>query len=240
MTFGKSWPCIVGEAGTGHLGSVIRAKELVHQAHAAGADAVKFQIFTPHEELFCPYEGDERRHQRWWDTSLTLDEWRTVKQKADDLGIDFLASAFQPTAVEWLKELNVSAYKVASRAAKTYPYDSVPGPFIISTGFGVPLFPGPVDGFPDPVCYPLHCVPKYPCPLSEARYPTFDGNLSFSGLSDHSGTPWPAMDALARGAKIIEVHFGDKEGPDGPVNLTLDELKLICDFRDALKEMCGG
>ena len=236
MTFGESWSYVIAESGTGHLGSVIRAKELVHMAKAAGADAVKFQIFVPHEELFCPIEGDEKRHERWWDTSLTWGEWQVVKQKADQLGIDFLASVFQDKGIEWLRDLEPPAYKVASRAAKTYPYDKVPGPFIVSTGMGIPN----EMKWRRKTYYFLDCTSEYPTPLNKARWVgVYNAHYDAVGLSDHSGTPWPALDALARGAEIIEVHFGDKEGPDGPVNLTLDELKLICDFRDALKEMRG-
>lgn len=232
MTFNPNGYAIA-EVGTGHLGSLIRAKEFVHIAKAAGADAVKFQLFCPHTPLFCSIEGDEKRHQRWWDTSLTWGEWQVVRQKCGDLGIDFLASVFQDKGIAWLKDLEPAAYKVASRAAKTYPYDKVPGPFIVSDGFGLPPFKarGTVA---EKGLYTLHCVPEYPVRLGNAKW--LGEN---HGLSDHSGTPWPAIDALARGAKIIEVHFGDKEGPDGPVNLTIDQLKMVCDARDAFAEMRG-
>lgn len=220
---------IIAEAGTGHLGSLTRATELAHMAKAAGADAVKYQLFVPHEPLFCPYEGDEKRHQRWWDTSLTRGQWNVVDEKCKALGIDFLASVFQDRGIDWLLDLDPPAYKVASRAAKTYPYDRVPGPFIISTGMGTPATRElGTKG------YWLQCISEYPTALPKACWE------KYQGLSDHSGTPWPAMDALSRGAKIIEVHFGDKEGPDAAVNLTFEELKLICDFRSALKEMRGA
>jgi N-acetylneuraminate synthase len=223
---------IIAEAGTGHKGTFIWACDFVDAAAEAGADAIKFQIFVPDEPLFCPVEGDDKRIPRWNETALPLRDWRLVKARAEENNIDFLASVFQPTGIEWLKKLQPKYYKVASRAAKTYPYYRVPGPFLISDGFGIPR------GDEVLICNApttfLQCMAKYPTPLSEARWRRHEG------LSDHSGTPWPAIDAIARGAEFIEVHFGDKEGPDGPVNLSQDELGLICKFRDAVGEMRGG
>lgn len=228
---------VIAEAGTGHKGVPTMAVRLATIAKCAGSDAVKFQMFVPDEPLFCPLEGDEKRIPRWNETAISLDSWKWVKDQCDDIGIDFLASVFQPTGIEWLKELQPKYYKVASRAAKTYPYEDVPGPFLISNGMGLP------DRLPRKSLV-LHCVSEYPTPLNKARWRSRAGRARTTphyykrvGLSDHSGTPWPAIDAIARGAKFIEVHFGDKEGPDGPVNLTTDELKLICEFRDAVTEM---
>lgn len=228
---------VIAEAGTGHKGVPTMAVRLATIAKCAGSDAVKFQMFVPDEPLFCPLEGDEKRIPRWNETAISLDSWKWVKDQCDDIGIDFLASVFQPTGIEWLKELQPKYYKVASRAAKTYPYQDVPGPFLISDGFGLPQ--GHERLIPEPA-YFLQCTPKYPTPLPEARWIDPVGSTYRCGLSDHSGTPWPAIDAIARGAKFIEVHFGDKEGPDGPVNLTTTELKLICRFRDAVTEMREG
>jgi len=230
---------IIAEAGTGHIGQDTLppkgdfrlACKLVDWAKRAGADAVKFQMFIRDEPLFCPIEGDENRVPRWNNSAMQFWEWETVKNYCGNKEIDFLASVFQPTGIEWLKKLEPKYYKVASRAAKTYPYDQVPGPFIISNGFDLL---GRHE-YPEQEHYALYCVSEYPTPLNRAEW-----GASYDGLSDHSGTPWPAIDAIARGVEFVEVHFGDKEGPDGPVNLTTDELKLICEFRDAVAEMRGS
>jgi sialic acid synthase SpsE len=83
--------------------------------------------------------------------------------------------------------------------------------------------------------YYLDCASKYPTPLISAGWDGF-----VSGLSDHSGTVWPGLDAICRGAKFLEVHFcADTLDPgnDGPVCLNFDQLKLLCDMRNAKKEM---
>ncbi len=122
---------IIAEAGVGFVGPnpphardiigerLSRALNYVDAAYQADADAVKFQMFVPDEKLFCPLRGDRKRWKLWKQSFLTFDEWRLVKRLCDDIGIIFLASVFQPTAIEWLKELKVEAYKVASRAAMT-------------------------------------------------------------------------------------------------------------------------
>ena len=225
---------IIAEAGTNHMGQIGAALAHVAVAHQKGADAVKFQMFVPDEALFCPLEGDEKRRDRWNRSAMKFEEWQEVKRTCDALGIVFLASAFQMTTVEWLKKLNVAAYKVASRAAGTYPYDAVPGPFVVS-----------VD--PDSAAISdvdrifLQCVMKYPALLNEARW-IGEGRLLKRGLSDHSGTVWPGLDAMARGCPMLEVHFcidKDDAGPDLPVCLSPYELSILCYARNAFAEMRG-
>ena len=60
------------------------------------------------------------------------------------------------------------------------------------------------------------------------------------GLSDHSGSVFPGLAALARGANILEVHLTFHRGmfgPDVPASLTFDELGMLCTMRDALVKM---
>lgn len=80
------------------------------------------------------------------------------------------------------------------------------------------------------------CIPTVfmgytlPCP----------GGWKYHGLSDHSGVVWPGLAAIFDGAKFLEVHFnlGDFDaGPDKPVCLTTDQLKLLCEARDAAAKM---
>ena len=155
-----------------------------------------------------------------------MNDWFKLRQYCHERNIDFLASVFQEEGVNYLRELQPQYYKVASRAAKTYPYDMVPGPFLVSTGLGLPEVTYTGTNF-------LDCAFGYPAP------PTKWCGLS-SGLSDHSGTVYPGLDAIARGADFLEVHFcaeGLDPGNDGPVCLNFDQLKLLCDFNKAEKEM---
>jgi len=215
---------IIAEAGTCHAGSVDKAVDYVCAAALSGANAIKFQIFDnpTKETMFCWIDGDEERSARWHESRLSLDEWKAIKADCDNLGITFLASVFEYETVKWLSELNVKATKVASRAAQYLnEFKDAPKPLLISNG----MFD--IVEEDDLV---LECEANYPSTARwEGKYP---------GFSDHSGNPWRAIDALARGCKLIEVHFfidPENAGPDLPASLTVDELKLVCDARDGME-----
>lgn len=246
---------IICEAGTGHYAPLLgdrirRVQDFILSAKVAGADAVKFQMFVPDEPLFCPLPGDDRRMVRWADTCLSLDEWKHYKVWAKKLGVDLLWSAFQPTCVEWLKELKPRYVKVASRARETFPYWSDKTHFIVSGT--TPEAPAAFYKTKGAWASMLKCVPQYPAPLKECGYevgdhvggdcesPCYFEDDPFDGLSDHSGTIWPGLDAIYHQAKFLEVHVklpGCDMGNDEPVCLTMEQLKLLCDARDAYKVM---
>lgn len=226
---------VVAEAGTCHAcpssdERFERAMRYVAAAHDVGADCVKFQMFNDpiRDDMFCWIDGDEERAPRWLDSVMSLERWMRVKLHAEQCGIMFLASVFQHSTVGWLRELKVEVTKVASRAAMGFPYGDAPAPFLISTGMCIPRPTGLADIY-------LQCEANYP---STAKW---RGELL--GFSDHSGTPWRAIDAIARGCKLIEVHFYIREqeaGPDLPASLTVRQLALVCEARDAFAEMKNG
>ena len=215
---------IIAEAGTNHAAPSVaerysRAIDLVEAAKNCGADAVKFQMFTPpFDDVFCWISGDDRRVTRWAETALDVHFWRCVKVYADSLDIDLLFSVFQHRTVAWLKELGVKATKVASRASANFPYDQATGTLLISTG--MPPYP-PAKGIL------LECESKYPSDRPwRGDYP---------GFSAHSPTPDLAIEAIKRGCKLIECHFfidPAHAGRDLPASLTLDGLRAVCAARD--------
>lgn len=248
---------IIAEAGTGHYAPLLgdrirRVQDFILSAKVAGADAVKFQMFVPDEPLFCPLPGDDRRMIRWADTCLSLDEWKHYRAWAEKLGVDLLWSVFQPTCIEWLKELKPRYVKVASRARETFPYWNG-AHFLISGPSKAPSLFWDSRGSHASM---LKCVAKYPAPLNECGYEIGELELGFcaedvpyveddpfDGLSDHSGTIWPGLDAIYHQAKFLEVHVklpGCDMGNDEPVCLTMDQLKLLCNARDAYKVMHGA
>lgn len=226
FTLPKDRTFVIAEAGTCHAGPVshrlMKARAYVAAAASAGADAIKFQMFdepSP-ETMFCWIDGDEARAERWRESRLSLGEWHQVKDYAEGSGkITFLASAFEHETVGWLKKLGVSAYKVASRAARDYPYRDAPGPFIVSDGMHKPP-----RRWAD---YRMQC---------EANYPSTSWWKGKGGFSDHSGNPKRAIRAIADGCPMIELHFyvsRDDAGPDLPASLDVKQLALVCDVRDA-------
>lgn len=223
---------IIAEAGTSHAHPDPYKRYSLAMRHVclaaeAGADAVKFQLFVPDEPLFCPLPGDEVRWLRWKNTYLAYEEWRQIQQLAFKLKIDLLFSAFQHEAVDWCRQMALRYYKVASRAVIDYPYDKVPGPFIVSNGMVPNLRPYVIPH----QHHILECTSQYPTPLEQAKW-----SGQYDGLSDHSGTPWPGLDAIARNAKFLEVHFTDGDRSNDP-NLTVDQLKLLCQARDGFARL---
>jgi sialic acid synthase SpsE len=228
--FNSSKCFIIAEAGTCHSSPIpnvrfAKAMRYVLAAANAGADSIKFQMFDD-TKLFCPYPGDEQREPRWDNSELTFDQWAQVKEFTEACGMVFLASVFQHSMCDLLKSLNVKAVKVASRAAENFPYRRFDVPFLLSMGMD---YPEERKG----AIY-LQC---------EANYPSTECWLEtphMQGFSDHSGTPWRAVDAISRGCKLIEVHFyvdPIDAGPDFPASLDLDQLKTVCEARDAFFEL---
>lgn len=233
---------IIAEAGTAYLAGDTVEEQLTICHHAfgaaesAGADAVKFQMFVPDEPLFCPIPGDEKRFERWNRSRMTLQAWTELQDRlALAAGADLLWSVFQPTCIEWLKELKPRYVKVASRACYKYDYGTVPeGSDVIQSMPNSWL--EPIDNSNSrPKLYTLKCITQYPCPLKGAGWVE-----PCDGLSDHSGTIWPGLDAIYHQAKFLEVHVklpGCDMGNDEPVCLTMEQLKLLCDARDAVAIM---
>jgi N-acetylneuraminate synthase len=219
---------VIAEAGTCHANRdpearFRRAMKYTHAAVRARADAIKFQMFddpSP-ETMFCWIDGDEARSMRWRQSVLPFDDWCAVKNEAESCGIMFLASAFEYETVRWQSELGVQATKVASRAAGSLKvFSDAPRPFLVSNGMYN------VQSSRDSVV--LECEANYP---STARWTN-----TFPGFSDHSGDPWRAIDAISRGCKLLEVHYyldPMNAGPDRPASLTIEDLELVCQARDA-------
>ena len=222
---------IIAEAGTNHAHKKEErrkelASKLIGAAASAGADAIKFQLFVPAENLFCPLPGDQERFYRWADTMLTRQEWLSLEYIAASNRIDLMFSAFQPSGALFAEEISSPFIKVASRAAIDYPYNR-DYCYLISTGFGRP------DRSPARY-YLMQCEAKYPS--------TEKWRGEMPGFSDHSGDVAIGLDAIERGVSFLEVHFnipGCDAGPDAPVCLQPADLKKLCERRNALMRMAS-
>lgn len=215
----------VAEIGNNHQGGFDYARELLKLAAEAGADAVKFQSFTP--ERFISSSTPERL-ERITKFALDEDQHKTLFEDAKKLGVKMFSSLISE---DWVDKLgpHVEAYKIASGditfkkviqdAAKTGK------PLIISTGAAtveeidqavswVEEIVGK-DKLPERLAV-LHCICAYPTPLDQAnvrsvvalqeRYPTLT-----IGYSNHVIEPEATYAAIALGARIVEVHFTDNK-----------------------------
>jgi len=238
---------------------LVNAKQLVDEAVAGGAHAIKFQTHVVEDEqldmdVTSPhFKGSDRYAWVTRNTEATPLEafWKPLKAYCDEKGIIFMSTPMSRKAAELLTEVGVNVWKVGSGDILdlvTLDYLRNSGkPIIFSTGMSTLEEADEALAFiqekNDRVCI-LHCVSKYPCPPEELRL----GTIQFYkehfkvpiGFSDHSIGLEPDMVAVAVGATVVEKHFSmsrDLWGADHKVSMTPQELK---DLVAGIDEVLGS
>ena len=262
-TIGGDNPCfIIAELSANHNGNLNVAIETIKAAKKAGADAIKLQTYTP-DTLTIDCDNDHFKIEggTLWDGKTLYElyeeaytpwEWhKQLFEVAEEEGLICFSSPFDFSAVDFLEELNVPAYKIASfeiQDITLIEYAASKGkPIIMSTGIAEEVdIQLAVDtcrkvGNNDIIL--LKCTSSYPAPLDLANLNTIpDLKKRFCvevGFSDHTyGSLAPTV-ATTLGAKVIEKHFIlDKTigGPDADFSLDLKEFsELVEKVRDTEK-----
>jgi N-acetylneuraminate synthase/N,N'-diacetyllegionaminate synthase len=249
---------VVAELGSNHLGDPKLAIQTVEAAAAAGADAVKGQMYRP-ETLVEPnapvlsYVPKSHATQRERFRSLQLSE-KTVSRiaaLAGDLGLVLLMTPFDVEAVEFLDPL-VPAFKVASgdltntRLLRAIAARSKP--VILSTGLAtVDEIDRAVAEIPKDQLILLHCVAAYPTPDEEVNLEAIrflrDRYGVPVGWSDHCRGILSAVAAVAAGAQLVEKHFIlSKDLPAADLELSADpsEFREMVGAIRRVERMRGG
>lgn len=256
----KKTPCyIIAEMSANHAGSLQHAIEIIHAAKQAGADCIKIQTYTPDTiTMDCDNEFFTINNGIWGGDTLyslygkayTPWDWQPLlKEEADKVGIDFLSTPFDRTAVDFLEEINVSAYKIASFEIVDIPlikYVASKGkPVIMSTGMAskdeIQEAVNTVRDTGNTQCCLLKCSSSYPAVSEDMNLATMvDMSAKFglpTGLSDHSMGSVAAIAAVVMGAKVIEKHFCISraiENPDASFSMEFSEFKqMVEDIRSA-------
>lgn len=245
-------PCsIIAEVAQAHDGSLGMAHAFIDVAAKAGTDAIKFQTHiaaeesTVHEPWRVKFSGqDATRYDYWKRMEFKPEQWAGLKAHAEEKGLIFLSSAFSHAAVDLLRKLGMPAWKVPSGELTNLPliaHMAKDGkPVLLSTGMSPHA---EVDAAATVVCNgkgPLaifQCTTQYPSPPEAIGLNVLDEFRSRHGcavgLSDHSGTIYPSLAAVAaHGAQLIEVHLTlsrDMFGPDVTASVTGPELKQLVD-----------
>lgn len=249
---------VIAEIAQAHDGSLGMAHAYIDLAASSGADAVKFQTHiasgesTLNEKFRIPLSGqDETRYDYWKRMEFSPEQWQSLASHARDKGLIFLSSAFSLEAVELLKGIGMPAWKVGSgefRSKELLGAMMVTGaPILLSTGMSkyseiedaVSLFRK--NNAPFGI---FQCTSRYPSRLEDVGLNVIaDFQTTYNvpaGLSDHTGSPYPSMAAIARGADMVEVHLTFHKGcygPDVPASVTKEELEMICTMRDNIAIM---
>lgn len=246
---------VIGEVAQAHDGSLNLAHAFVDAIADAGADAVKFQTHiaaaeSTHDEPWRVKfsHADETRFDYWRRMEFTPEQWAGLRTHADDLGLAFLSSPFSLEAVDLLERVGVAAWKIASgETGNTVLLDRVAGdlPVLLSTGMSpwaeVDAAVARLREAGTGELAVLQCTSMYPTPpervglnvVSEIR----ERYGCPSGLSDHSGSIYPSLAAVALGGTVLEVHVTmsrSMPGPDVPASLTPAELRQLVEGASAI------
>lgn len=243
---------IIAEMSANHNQDFDRAVEIIRAAKASGADAVKVQTYTP-DTLTIDCDNEYFRIEgTLWEGRTLYDlyeeaympwEWQPkLKKVANDLGLDFFSTAYDATAVDFLEELDVLVYKIASFEIVDLPLlrkiAQTGKPVIMSTGMAtLAEIDEAVQTLRDAGCEQLallKCTSAYPAPPEEMNLRTIPHLAEAfgvpAGLSDHTlGIAVPVA-AGALGACIVEKHFTlsrDEPGPDSAFSLEPQEFKAM-------------
>ncbi|MDO4332357.1 MAG: pseudaminic acid synthase [Eubacteriales bacterium] len=257
---------IVAEMSANHLQDYDRAVRILHAAKEAGADAIKLQTYTADTiTLDSDAEAFQNRSGTLWDgTTLhqlyeeasTPWEWHPrLMEEAKKLGLICFSSPFDFTAVDFMAELDMPAFKFASyeindiplirRAAKLHK------PMIFATGIARledierAFTVCKEEGNEDVIL--LKCVSAYPTPYEDINLrviPTLQQTFGcLTGLSDHSMGTTVAVGAVALGAKMVEKHLTLRRsdgGPDGAFSMEPAEFKEMVDNIRILEKALGS
>lgn len=247
-------PFIIAEMSGNHNQSLERALEIVDAAAATGVDAMKIQTYTAdtmtldlnQNEFFLSdpnllWKG-KTLHQLYGEAHTPWDWHKAIFNRCKKHGMLAFSTPFDATAVDFLEELEVPFYKIASfenvdlelikRVAQTGK------PMIMSTGMAtVAELQEAVDAARAGGCEDLillKCTSSYPAPPEEINLRTMTHMRDLfgvqTGLSDHTMGVGVALAAVALGATVIEKHFTLRRadgGVDSAFSMEPAEMKLL-------------
>ena len=190
----------IAEIGHNGNGNMRLNKLLIEEAKACGADIAKFQCYDT-DKIKKPWQS---RYMELKMAELTFDDCVELKKHCDEVGIEFMASAFDIERVKWLENLNVKRHKIASRSI----YDKELIQAMEKTGKPIIASLGAWKEKELPKIKNaqfLYCISEYPTYITADQFPLkFD---KLSGFSDHTVGCYWARESAKRGAQIIEKHF---------------------------------
>ena len=253
-------PFVIAEISANHDGSLARAIELIGAAKEAGADAIKLQHYTPetitvrsHHPDFQVTGGtlwDGRQLADLYAEAMTPWEWTgDLVDAARKAGLTWFSSPFDPTAIDFLADFDMPAYKIASFEVVDLPLirqaASHGKPLVISTGMAslaeidAAVAAAVEAGAPGVAL--LRCNSGYPARPDEMdlrAIPVMEQIWQVPvGLSDHTLGSTASVAAVALGACVIEKHLilrRSDGGPDAAFSSEPDEFaELVTAVREA-------
>ena len=245
---------IVAEIGNNHEGNIEVAKELIKEASAAGADAVKFQTYIPEKYVTS---SDNKRVSLLKKFQLSNNEFLELAEFAKQSNIILFSTPFDLESASFLNTFQ-GIFKISSGdnnfeplIEKVFEFGK---PTIISTGITdlnliKNIYLNWLNNYSKfPIAF-LHCVSSYPVPESEANINVIKNMINefpkaTIGYSDHTIGIEASVAAVSLGAKIIEKHFTlDKnysEFRDHQLSSDPKELKILVKSIRKVEKMMGN
>jgi len=247
-------PFVIAEMSGNHNQSLDRALEIVDAAAAAGAHGLKIQTYTadtmtiPHNKgLFFIDDPKSlwngKTLHELYQIAHTPWEWhKPIFERARQKGIIPFSTPFDSTSVDFLEELGVSLYKIASFENKDWPLlkkvAQTGKPVIMSTGAStVESISESVKVLKENGCNNivlLKCTSTYPASAGNTNLKTIPHMRElfncFTGLSDHTAGIGAAVASVALGARVIEKHFTlnrEDGGVDSTFSIEPQELNAL-------------
>jgi pseudaminic acid synthase len=257
---------IIAELSANHNQDINVALKLVEEAAKAGASAIKLQTYTADTiTLNCRTDIFKIKGSHLWDDQYLYDlykkaytpwDWHEILfNKAKELGLEYFSSPFDTSAVDFLENLNVPLYKVASCEITDHillrKIAQTKKPVIISSGMAskeelqeainILRKYGTTE-----ICM-LKCTAEYPAKPEDANLLTIKDMInSFNvvgGLSDHTLGIEVPIASICLGAKVIEKHFTlsrDSGSPDDAFSLTPNEFKQMVESIRIVEKTIGN
>lgn len=246
-------PYLIAEIGLNHNGSLELALKMVESAAKAGASAVKFQIYRPEFFLSKAKEKDDPVFDLFQSLALSEADWYQLKKRADELGVDFLASVFDLPSLQLYASLGAEMVKIASgdltNRLLIEQVVEMRLPILLSSGMAndeevaraMSWIPAHI-----PVAL-LQCVSSYPADPADMNLRTLSRwrkvHTPLVGISDHTMGNEVSLGSIPLGGVVIERHFTldrNMEGPDQSLSLEPEEFARLATESHRLYQALGG
>ena len=219
---------VIAEIGHNHQGDVENAKALVRAARECGADAVKLQkrdnaqLYT--RALYdAPYDNEHSFGRTYGEhreaLELSAAEWLELREFSREEGITLFGTVFDEPSADFLHELDLPAFKIASGDLTNTPLlrhvAALGRPIFLSTGGGtldeVERAVDTILPLNAQLCV-MQCTASYPCEVEELNLGVVESYRErfpdlVIGLSDHQSGIAMSLVGYMLGARVIEKHF---------------------------------
>jgi sialic acid synthase SpsE len=232
----------IADIAANHNGDLGKAKELIHLCAEAGAHAAKFQNFRA-ETIVSDYGfralGNQKSHQASWrksvvevyrDASLPVDWTEALRTACDKAGIDYFTAPYDPELIPLLSKY-VCAWKVGSGDITWHEEIELLAkdrkPLFIATGAStmaeVRAAMAVAQRHTRDIVL-MQCNTNYTASVENFHHIALNVLKAYArefpetvlGLSDHTPGHATVLGAVALGARVVEKHFTDDTGQEGP------------------------